>query len=63
MSDLGLGNDLFDWFERTKGNPNRWRESYVGRVIRGNLVETGNWKNAPRGDPKKGYAAMREKLL
>lgn len=45
---------LIDEFFQDKTVAQRKR-SPVWKVLRERLTETGNWKNAPRGNPKKGF--------
>jgi hypothetical protein len=57
MSDADLAEALKIWFEKHAGNPHLW-QTQVGAVLRGQLVARGNFKNAPRGNPKRGWKAM-----
>lgn len=44
-----------EWFRMKTSEANgRWSRDPLGRVIKEGLKGTGNWKNAPRGNPKKG---------
>ena len=51
------------WFLATAGNPNRWSQDPVGSAIRSALQGTGNWKNAPRGNPRKGFEAQQSRKV
>jgi hypothetical protein len=57
MSDADLAEALKIWFEKHAGNPHLW-QTQVGAVLRGRLVARGNFKNAPRGNPKRAWKAM-----
>ena len=58
---------LVSWFEPSGGvggkvRQRRWCDDSVGRLLREELKKTGNWKNAPRGNPRKGYEGMKRKV-
>lgn len=55
--DQHLAAALSEWFKRYSNSQRRW-QTPVGRVLKEELQSLGNWKNAERGDPKKGYRAM-----
>jgi hypothetical protein len=59
MTEKQLAYELESWFARTAANPEskkrRWSKNPVGMILRANLRETGNWKNAPRGNPSAGF--------
>jgi len=59
--DKELAEALSDWFLRHSKDPNRWRNP-VGRVIRDSVSASNNWRNAPRGNPRAGYRAMKAKV-
>lgn len=61
MTRRGLAKKIDGWFSDTVGDPNRWRRDPVGRVIREELRRVGNWKNAPRGNPRAGYEGLMRK--
>lgn len=62
MSDEELASGLREWFERVDGvSSGSRRKSAVWVAMREILVHWGNWCNAPRGNPKKGFRAMKEK--
>lgn len=56
-SDEEIVKALKAWFKEHGDDPNRWRTP-IGRTLKELLQITGNWKNAPRGNPKKGFRAM-----
>ncbi len=51
MQDKELSILIQNWFN--KDISNKWSDSAVGRTIKDNLKSLGNWKNAPRGNPRK----------
>ena len=57
-----LRDQLRQWFDDTESVPDRrkrrWLHDPVGSLLRERLKATGNWKNAPRGNPHKGFAAV-----
>lgn len=55
--DAEIVKALKQWFKEHADDPNRWRTP-IGRTLKDLLMLTGNWKNAPRGNPKKGFRAM-----
>lgn len=59
MSSNELSRALITWFEESSRTPNRkrrrWSDDPVGRTIRSELMDCGNWKHAPRGNPKAGF--------
>lgn len=55
--DQQLAKALAAWFERHSKDPHRWRTP-VGLAVRDGVSASNNWRNAPRGDPRKGYRAM-----
>lgn len=62
MSDKELAKELENWFKNNTNNPNKWNRSAVGIIIKQTLNNLNNWRNAPRGNPAKGYAeAMKRK--
>ena len=58
--DLARGDDrliiigLREWWGRHSQSKNKWRTP-VGRQIRVIVEFAGNWRNAPRGNPAKGF--------
>lgn len=55
MTDKELSNSIQKWFDRNKDNPNKWNNNLTGKIIKKNLQLINNWKNAPRGNARKGY--------
>jgi hypothetical protein len=45
---------LEDWFVKNRFNKNKWNNNEVGKIIKRYIMESNNWKNAPRGNPKRG---------
>lgn len=54
MNDSQLAAQLEVWFKNNLNNKNRWCDTYTGKVIKQNLMNLSNWKNAPRGNPSLG---------
>lgn len=50
---------LRTWFKEHAEDSHIWTTP-VGRVIRSELQERGNWKAAPRSDPSKARASMKK---
>ncbi len=59
MKQKDLAIELLKWFNNPKDNQNKW-SSPVGKIIKNQLQKTGNWKNAPRGNPRLGYQVKME---
>lgn len=59
MTDKELSIELEKWFIGHLENQNKWNRP-TGKIISKYLNKTKNWKNAPRGNPKKGYLKMKE---
>lgn len=59
MTDKELSIELEKWLINHLHCENKWNRP-VGKVLVKYLNKTGNWKNAPRGNPAKGWA-MRNK--
>ena len=58
---------LDEWFKLVEGMGSKerseiWVRSAIGEVIRRRLRGLGYWKNLPRGNPKKGFAASRREV-
>lgn len=58
-----LGHAITEWWTRNKSDPNKWNRTLVGRAIKSIAIESGNWKNAPRGNPRKAGRTSYEKRL
>jgi len=50
-----LADDLVEWYSRNRNNPSKWNDNPVGKTIKNILNDSKNWKNAPRGNPRKAY--------
>ena len=61
MTDSELAAQLSKWFFRHANDAHRWRNP-VGAAIKDGASASGNWRNAPRGNPAKGFRAMKAKL-
>jgi hypothetical protein len=48
---LEVINYLKKWFAANKENRARWRDTDLGRLIKKELKELGNFKSMPRGNP------------
>lgn len=60
ISDQQLAVLVGEWGVRTRGRGRRWSgRDLVGAAIRWEVEKAGHWKNAPRGNPRKGYRVMR----
>lgn len=57
VSEKEVARALENWFLTPR---KRSWSSPIGRVLKEKLGMSGNWKNAGRGDPKKGFAKMKE---
>ena len=55
MENLAL--EIEKWFKNNQFNRNKWNNNEVGKVLRACLEDCGNWKNKPRGNPRKGKEA------
>lgn len=61
VTDTVLANSLKAWFSRVTGvSGQARRKSPVWVALREIVSAFGNWRNAPRGDPKKGFASMKK---
>jgi hypothetical protein len=60
MKDQELAKLLSAWFDRHAADPNRWRNP-VGSVVKAGVSGFNNWRNAPRGNPRAGFRAMKAK--
>jgi hypothetical protein len=58
MKNIELAEEIKRWFLKNKTNTSRWSDNIVGKTIKNQLMATGNWKNAERGDPKRGFSVM-----
>jgi hypothetical protein len=54
MNNKEIAQYINNWFLLNQKNPSRWSDNEIGQIIKKNLKITGNWKNAPRGDSRKG---------
>lgn len=60
LTQAELAAALLIWFRTIPRNGNEWR-SPVGKVIKQELDKSNNWRNAPRGNPRKGLRVARER--
>jgi hypothetical protein len=58
MKNIELAEEIKRWFLKNKTNTSRWSDNLVGKTIKNQLIATGNWKNAERGNPKRGFSVM-----
>ena len=56
-----LAEAIRRWGTQAAYDPNRWHRDPIGQAIRDVVSSLGNWRNAPRGNPRKGQEAMRQK--
>jgi len=62
MKDNELEEGLREWWVNIREVSKQARsQNRVWRVVREIVEGYGNWRNAPRGNPRKGYAAMKGK--
>lgn len=47
------------WFKETSYNKDRWNKDKVGRALKSNLINSGNWKKNGNGCGRKAFKAMR----
>jgi len=63
MNHKSLAEELQVWFCEVKAMPEWVRcKSPVWSTMRDNLRLLGNWKNRPRGNPKRGYLVSRKNM-
>ena len=63
MSDVDLAKVLREWMGRIVGVSRQSRSrNPVWVVVKEVVGGFGNWRNAVRGNPKKGYEAMKRKV-
>lgn len=60
IDEQELAEAIMLWFARHGKDVNK-RRGRVWKVLKWNLGQSGNWKNAARGNPRAGYTAMKEK--
>lgn len=63
MKEKELAAELNNWFKQIKIKQNFWNRNPVAQVIKENLSKIGNFKNLPRGNPRKAHETMRQKLF
>lgn len=62
MKDEELAGGLREWFKRVMGvSGQARRKNPVWVALREIAGAFGNWRNAPRGDPSKGFRNMKER--
>ena len=54
-----LAELLVIWFKETNRNRNRWNNDKIGRILKSNLINSGNWKKNGNGCGRKALQAMR----
>ena len=54
MNEKQVEETILAWYNRHKDDSNRWNRG-AGIKIKYVIQSLGNWKNAQRGNPKKGY--------
>lgn len=59
LDKVKLAELLVIWFKETSGNRNRWNNDKVGRILKSNLINCGNWKKNSNGCGRKAFQAMR----
>jgi hypothetical protein len=61
MSDTELAEAIKQWTKARWHDRNKWNRNPVGLAIRHAVESTGNWRNAPRGNPSKGRRVAMER--
>lgn len=62
MKDKELAKLINEWFKTNSDDPNKWNRNAVGIAIQAGVDSCGNWKGAPRGNPRRAHKAMLETL-
>lgn len=63
MNDSDLAVGLREWFKRMGGvSGQARRKNPVWVALREITGAFGNWRNARRGNPRRGYLVMRERM-
>lgn len=60
IKDAELALELQKFLSKNRNNKYIWSKTKTGRILKNEINKRGNWKNAPRGDPRKGQRIMRE---
>lgn len=58
MDTNQLANELNKYLNKHTNDPNFWSRDVIGIKIRKFCEGRGNFKKAPRGNPRKGYNTM-----
>jgi hypothetical protein len=58
MKNIELAKEINAWFDKNRLNKSKWCDNIVGKTIKKRIIATGNWKNAERGNPKRGFSVM-----
>jgi len=53
-----LINELKIYLDKHRNDPNFWNRDPIGKLIKEFCEHRGNFKAAPRGNPKKGFQNM-----
>jgi hypothetical protein len=63
MNQKQLAAEIEKWFKtRNLSEKNFWNNNPVARIMKEKLCALGYWKNLPRGNPKKAFRLMKEKI-
>ena len=60
VKDSKLAIELEKFFNDNRYNKYVWSKTKTGKLLKNELNNRGNWKNAPRGNPREGQRIMRE---
>jgi hypothetical protein len=60
--DAIMADNVTEWWEKNKQDKNVWNRTLIGITIREIVKKSGHWKNAARGNPRKGYESARKAL-
>ena len=60
MNDKELAAELSKYLTKHLNDPNFWNRTLVGKSIYSFCNKRGNFKNSPRGNPRKGALIKRE---
>jgi hypothetical protein len=62
ITEKQLVNELEKFFKENSSNRNIWCQTELGKYLKNKINSLGYWKNAARGNPRKGFDKMRETI-
>ncbi len=62
INETQISNEIEKFFKKNQNNRNIWCSTILGKYLKEKLDSMGYWKNAPRGNPRKGYEKSRETI-